>query len=251
MPPTVILIRHAQALHNVDNTYPLYQLSPLPATNTPPQDYQLHDPDLSALGREQCNALRDKLHSQYGDVAPEDIAVIVSPMRRTLQTALSGLGWLLDKGVKFEADADWQENSDKPCDTGSPIPALVDEFPTVDFSTLDPVYPDKTSPDGRPYAYTRDAILSRGERCIDRLFQRPEKFVFVVSHSGFLRLGVVGWWFFNSDFRIFNFDGTRLWQDESTLKGGLGLSFTDRVVLGSELPVEDPGHEPGEAAYAA
>lgn len=29
-------------------------------------------------------------------------------MRRTIQTALRSVDWLLDKGVKLEADADWQ-----------------------------------------------------------------------------------------------------------------------------------------------
>ena len=29
-------------------------------------------------------------------------------MRRTIQTALGCLDWLIDKGVKIEADADWQ-----------------------------------------------------------------------------------------------------------------------------------------------
>lgn len=34
--------------------------------------------------------------------------IIVSPMRRTIQTALDSLDWLIEKGVKIQADADWQ-----------------------------------------------------------------------------------------------------------------------------------------------
>jgi broad specificity phosphatase PhoE len=111
------------------------------------------------------------------------------------------------------------------------------------------VWPDKTSPAGQLYAYRKDAILTRGQRGLAKLYGRPENLIFVVSHSGFLRLGVVGWWFFNSDYRIFHFTGDMpdltIEQDESTLAGGLGLSWKIRVELGFELPEEDP--ENGEA----
>ena len=84
------------------------------------------------------------------------------------------------------------ENSAKPCDTGSLVPEIQADFPDVNFSDVDPVWPDKTSSAGRPYAYTRKAILERGQRGLVKLYDRPEKFIFVISHSGFLRLGVVG-----------------------------------------------------------
>jgi hypothetical protein len=122
----------------------------------------------------------------------------------------------------------------------------------VDYSKVDPVWPDKTSPAGRPYAYTRAAILERGQRGLAKLRNRPEKFIFVVSHSGFLRLGVTGWWFFNSDYRIFRFTSetaeVAIEQDESTLKGGLGLSWETRVELGFELPEEDPVEDAAAAS---
>lgn len=58
---------------------------------------------------------------------------------------------------------------------------------------------------------------------------RPEKLVLVVSHSGFMRLGVGGYWWMNADYRIFELenamlDGPILKQNQSTLPGGLGLS---------------------------
>lgn len=34
--------------------------------------------------------------------------IITSPMRRTLQTALGTVDWLIEKGVKIQADACWQ-----------------------------------------------------------------------------------------------------------------------------------------------
>jgi hypothetical protein len=83
------------------------------------------------------------------------------------------------------------------------------------------------------------------------LRERPEKAVIVVSHSGFLRLGVTGRWFMNADYRVFDFVegngidrfedggegvGIREWDGEE--KGGLGWSLEERVVLGEGLPEE-------------
>jgi hypothetical protein len=88
MPPTLILIRHAQALHNVAS------------------DFSLHDPPLSELGERQCAELQESLKKE--DIANKVELIVVSPMRRTLQTAMLGLGWLIEKGVPVEADAGWQ-----------------------------------------------------------------------------------------------------------------------------------------------
>ncbi|KAJ0295437.1 hypothetical protein COL516b_012589 [Colletotrichum fioriniae] len=185
MPPTIVLIRHAQALHN-----------------------------------------------RFADET--DAIIIVSPMRRTIQTALLSLDWLIKKGVPIQADARWQ---------GSTIADLKVEFPGVDFSTVDPIYPNKTLPAGALYAFNREAILGRGQSGLQNVYERKEKLVFIVSHSGFLRAGVTGYWFFNADYRIFEFEksGTpgksyQLQQVESTLSGGLGKSRTEPVVIGSELP---------------
>jgi hypothetical protein len=186
----------------------------------------------------------------------DDVAIVVSPMRRTLQTAMLSLDWLVDRGVKIEGNADWQgkppsplpsrphlhslENSSKPCDTGSPISSVSPSFPKVNFSPVDPLWPDKTSPAAERYWYTKKSILARGQRALEDLKKRPEKLIFVVSHSGFLRLGVVGYWFFNSDYRVFDFDGEGVKQQEGTMAGGLGLSITEPVALGLDLPEEDP-----------
>jgi hypothetical protein len=97
------------------------------------------------------------------------------------------------------------ETTEKPCDVGTPVSELTREFPGFDFSGLDPVYPDKTSPKGSRYHFTRGAILARGQECLQSLYDRPEKVIVVVSHSAFLRSGVSGRWYANTDFRIFDF----------------------------------------------
>ncbi|KAH8646741.1 histidine phosphatase superfamily [Xylariales sp. PMI_506] len=229
MPPTLILIRHAQALHNVDKRY------------------DIHDPDLSETGFGQLKDLRENL--MQNPLAQNAGLIITSPMRRTIQTTLGSLDWLMAKGIKVEADADWQENSAKPCDTGSPAPALAKEFPDVDFSTLDPVYPDKTSPAGAHYYYTKQALMKRGQSALKKLYSRPEKVIIVVAHSGFLRLCVTGSWFYNADYRVFDYAERSSEDAPFVLKqspeteqngGGLGWSFKHTVVMGSDLPEEEP-----------
>jgi len=138
------------------------------------------------------------------------------------------------------------ENSAKPCDTGSPIESLQTEFPTIDFSRVDPVYPDKTSPAGAKYAYTRAALLARAQSSLADLHNRSEKAIIVVSHSGFMRQAVTGCWFFNCDYRIFDFaerggdpsEPHRLKQWELTDRGhgGMGWSWEEMVEIGDDLP---------------
>ncbi|KAK3899346.1 histidine phosphatase superfamily [Staphylotrichum tortipilum] len=229
MSPTIILVRHAQALHNVDNN--------------------IHDPPLSVLGRQQCVDLKANLTPR----SPNDLDVgliLVSPMKRTIETALLAFGDLIERGVPIVAHAGWQENSAQPCDVGSPLPSLPPLFPQVDFSLVDPVYPDKTSPAGAFYAPYRQPVIDRGRAVLSELRDRPEKAVIVVSHSGFLRVGVTGRFFANADYRIFEFkEGVEVgegghdgWLREwgGMGEGGMGWSWDKTVVLGDELP-DAPG----------
>lgn len=204
--------------------------------------------------------------------------IITSPMRRTIQTTLATVDWLVEKGVKIEADAHWQgtalvpclpattqfssdleyglirdtETTAKPCDAGTAVSKLAEEFPNVDYSTVDPVWPDKTSQAAAAYHYTRTAIIARGQAALQRLYERPEKIIIVVSHSAFLRVGVTGCWFFNADYRVFDFaprggpeSPYQLEQHASTKEkgGGLGYSWTEQVQLGLDLPEEVPETE--------
>lgn len=127
---------------------------------------------------------------------------------------------------------------------------------------VDQVYPDKTSPAGSRYAYTKSAILARAQSCLEDLYKRKDKFIAIVSHSGFLRLGVTGCWFYNGDYRVFDLEETKGPYDEYRLKqweltyekgGGMGWSWKDWVEIGSELPDDPtpigiPGNHPVTAA---
>ncbi|CAH0050560.1 unnamed protein product [Clonostachys solani] len=225
MAPVLILVRHAQAIHNLK------------------QDSSIHDPSLSDLGILQCARLEAHLKTELPAEMVENIGLIlVSPMRRTIQTALRSMDWLLHKGVPIQASAGWQENSDHPCDTGTPISTLKEEFPQIDYSSLDPVFPEKNSQAADRYRYNRQAILARAQTCLGELYSLQAKAVIVVSHSGFLRQGVTGCWFDNADYRIFDIHKDQpanhftLRQWERTKAGGLGLSWTEETELGQGLP---------------
>ncbi|KAH8754957.1 histidine phosphatase superfamily [Hyaloscypha finlandica] len=225
MPPILILIRHAQALHNVT------------------QDSSLHDPELSQSGREQCIKLRENLQNSMPAELRDNVGlIIVSPMRRTIETALLSLNVFLNKGVPIQADARWQENSDQPCDTGSALPVLAQEFPQIDYARLDAIYPDKTSNSAAAYRYNKQAIVARAQMALEDLYIRPEHVIIIVSHSGFLRQGVTGCWFDNADYRVFDFEEKAdhkhylLKQWDYTKTGGRNLSWEGLIEIGDDLP---------------
>jgi broad specificity phosphatase PhoE len=67
----------------------------------------MHDPLLSDLGLKQSEELHQTLQNDL-PLAQEIELIVVSPMRRTLQTAQFALKWLIDRGVPVLARAEWQ-----------------------------------------------------------------------------------------------------------------------------------------------
>jgi len=148
-------------------------------------------------------------------------------MRRTLQTAEASLGWLMKRGVPAIARAEWQENTANNIDIGRPVSELMNEFPDFDFSTVDPVFPRKEG----LYEFSLEGLTERGVHARKWLRERKEKVIAVVSHDGFMRVGVSHKKFGNADFRIFEFEeegqgkhGLELieWGDTEDNGGGLG-----------------------------
>jgi hypothetical protein len=107
MPPTLLLIRHAEAFHNLTNKSPPFT-SPhlLPLLTPNPQNWDLPDPVLTPTGEEQCYKLYQHLKKQ--PLARKIELVVCSPMRRTLQTMLLGLDDVLGRGVEVLLDGGWQ-----------------------------------------------------------------------------------------------------------------------------------------------
>ncbi|KAI5272220.1 hypothetical protein E4T47_04461 [Aureobasidium subglaciale] len=123
MPPTVILIRHGQALHNINHKLSLKT----PCLTRPAQEWEIPDPELSELGQQQCRTLEQHLR-QHLPLADKVERIITSPMRRTLETTTLGLDWLIKRGIPVEASALWQGKSISPI---SDHPNLPDSHVTV------------------------------------------------------------------------------------------------------------------------
>ncbi|KAI1279092.1 histidine phosphatase superfamily [Xylaria sp. FL0933] len=181
MAPVVILIRHAQALHNVQN------------------DWSIFDPKLTDLGITQCKTLAAQLEADF-PYGTEGCRIIVSPLSRTLQTVQHSLGWLLDRGVPVEARAEWQEDTANPCDVGAERSELEKAWPNYDFSQLDPIYPQKTG----LYEPEEETIRKRAAVARQWLSEQPDKCIVVVTHSGFLDRVVQGPRFRNVEYRTYN-----------------------------------------------
>ncbi|KAG9574125.1 phosphoglycerate mutase-like protein, partial [Aureobasidium melanogenum] len=208
----------------------------------PAQEYDIPDPALTELGQQQCRKLEQHLR-QHLPLADKVERIITSPMLRTLETTTLGLDWLIKRGVPVEASALWQENSDKPCDTGSPLSDMEPLFPNFDFSKVDPLWPSKTG----PYAFTRTATIARGQTCLRDLQSRKEKVIAVVSHSGFLRCAISLCKYANADYRIFSFEDTeqgedlelKEWKETEENGGGLGESEKGRAdIEDTDFPEE-------------
>ena len=67
----------------------------------------IRDPILTELGRRQCETLREHLKTHV--LSDKKVGlIVVSPMRRTLETCLIALDWLVEEGVRVEPDARYQ-----------------------------------------------------------------------------------------------------------------------------------------------
>ncbi|XXG97648.1 hypothetical protein Hte_003955 [Hypoxylon texense] len=107
MPPTIDIVRHAEAYHNLFGA-------------------QIRDPGITPIGGEQgCASLRKK----YRPFADDVVFIISSPMRRCIETALRGIAPLLDEGQGIVSLLpDLQEVNANPSGTGSPLSKLVEQY---------------------------------------------------------------------------------------------------------------------------
>ncbi|KAJ5204287.1 uncharacterized protein N7498_005166 [Penicillium cinerascens] len=185
MPFRLHVVRHAEGTHN------------------PKHDTTILDPPLTVTGVEQSKQLGHDF--RFKDTVG---LIITSPFRRTIQTTLHGFSSTLDSryykksgvvnGARLILGADTQAHSARPCDTGSEISVLEDEFVELPWGELkvelDPVFPAKTG----LYAPDRETLIARGERLrrgLEAQFvsiegsDRPD--LVLVTHGGMMRF-VIG-----------------------------------------------------------
>lgn len=191
MPTYVHLVRHAQGYHNLSYA-----------------NHALPDPDLTPKGEEQCATLcaNFPFHDKITHL-------VASPMRRTLYTCLLSFKPSVydaesnPTGKKVLAISDLQEVSNLPCDIGSDLSKLKEEFGPgnkVDLGQLKEGWNDKSF--GGPNFPTMRNLEVRAKSArrqirdlaIEYLKQNgkgeeEEVHIVAVTHGGFLHFLTQDW----------------------------------------------------------
>ncbi|CAL0319282.1 unnamed protein product [Lupinus luteus] len=194
---TIHLVRHAQGFHNVegDKNYEAYL------------SYDLLDASLTPLGWKQVDNLRE--HVKRSGLSKRLELVIVSPLLRTIQTAVGVFGGeagsdginalpLMNENVgdsgrlaisslnspPFLAVELCREHLGvHPCDKRRNINEYRNMFPAIDFSLIESDEDILWKPDIRE---KNEEVAARGLKFLEWLWTRKEKEIAVVTHSGFL-----------------------------------------------------------------
>ncbi|KAI3987587.1 hypothetical protein MKX01_021499 [Papaver californicum] len=194
---TLHLVRHAQGVHNVeaekDDSAFLSQ--------------SLFDAPLTPLGWQQVDNLRNHVHDS-GLIKKIEL-VIVSPMLRTMQTAVGVFGGggytdgmdILPLMVANAGNNDRSAYSSlncppfvavelcrehlgvRPCDKRRSVSEYVPLFPAIDFSLIESDEDTWWKTDVRE---PNEGVTARGIEFLNWLWMRKEKEIAVVTHSGFL-----------------------------------------------------------------
>eukprot|EP00929_Paragymnodinium_shiwhaense_P015471 TRINITY_DN123565_c0_g1_i1.p1 TRINITY_DN123565_c0_g1~~TRINITY_DN123565_c0_g1_i1.p1 ORF type:complete len:380 (+),score=62.87 TRINITY_DN123565_c0_g1_i1:41-1141(+) len=156
----VCLVRHQQALHNV-------------------HDENLWTPDnpLTPQGEENCKASREEWGSKIFDTAE---LVVVSPMRRALQTAYLLSGEDASRCPWFVTSMCAEKLSGATCDEGTPLSEVKVALPWMSDLPGVADLGQEWWKDERPQEELRVAAF------LNFLLKRPEQKICVVSHGGFL-----------------------------------------------------------------
>lgn len=98
-------------------------------------------------------------------------------------------------------------------------------------------------------------MTQRGRNCRQWLKSRPEKVIAVVSHSGFLRLGISHTKYANADYRVFDFaddasDELVEWESTKHRGGGMGRSEKGTATIGASYFPAEQRNETAEAECA-
>ncbi|XP_041017273.1 phosphoglycerate mutase-like protein 1 isoform X2 [Juglans microcarpa x Juglans regia] len=194
---TLHLVRHAQGIHNVEGE----------KNHDAYLSYDLFDAQLTALGWKQVHNLRK--HVQACGISKSIDLVIVSPLLRTMQTAVGVFGGeAYTDGVNvpplmvantgnsghpaisslncppFVAVELCREHLGvHPCDKRRSIREYRPLFPAIDFSLVENDDDILWKPDIRE---TNEEVADRGQKFLKWLWTREEKEIAIVTHSGFL-----------------------------------------------------------------
>lgn len=187
MPPTVIIVRHAQGYHNVGNQWRLY------------------DAVLTPVGKQQC----DHLSKTFPFHDKVDL-MVSSPLRRTIQTAVLSFGPVLArKEVPFLLHPKAQEVSERNCNVGFNKERLKHEvrklfenkelgFDLEGRLDYEGVVDGWNSKEGY-WGPDKAVVEQRAADMRSWLFERPEKTIVLVTHGAFLHYFTEDWEGFHSN----------------------------------------------------
>jgi broad specificity phosphatase PhoE len=154
----VLFVRHAEGVHNAT------------------ENWDIPDPELTVKGVGQAQALHAALAAR--GVFPELELIVVSPLRRTLRTALLAF----PTGIPRLVSALHRERWSGRCDEGSSAPALCAALPDVaTWPGLD------TLGDGW-WASAPEDVPARALAFRRWLVARPESTLAVVGHGAFSKV---------------------------------------------------------------
>ncbi|GAA5905495.1 uncharacterized protein JCM6883_005350 [Sporobolomyces salmoneus] len=181
MPPRIFLLRHGEAQHNVGPP--------------PPPDHDLVDPELTSRGVTQCTSIANTYPNFFQSLSPSDTLIVVSPLRRTIQTFLLAFSAFLPTTTTSDEDSiphmllpELQECGSWPCDTGDDLDKTKERFKAADFLDWSTV---ESKPDWNKnrgvFETTEKKNVARAKWVRQWLKSRPEGKIVVVTHHGLLR----------------------------------------------------------------
>lgn len=146
------------------------------------------DAELTVLGLSQAAALqpvlKDVLSSTPASISSSSVLVLVSPMRRAIQTALAAIEGESSLDQVYALELLHEQAGLHVCDKRLTKSELKTYFPKVNFDWIetedDPLWGDGSKRE------SPESVLRRSYAFLMWLRERPEKQIIVASHSAFL-----------------------------------------------------------------
>jgi len=189
MSPLIHIIRHGEALHNVQRGYPD------------------RDPPLTKAGN---------YSTKHINLVAQPDLIIISPMTRTLQTAMNIVPSLAEQAlfdIPVQIWPDLREANDAICNKGLSRAELESKFPQFDFSECNREW---------DYAYhTIQDATDRAERVRKRLKELSTSYrnIAIITHRGFKAFLVKGKRFGLAEVRCYRFASEEEAKDEKIRRG--------------------------------
>lgn len=201
---TITIFRHGQSQHNVD------------------RGYKYRDPSLTDLGIQQASEVQ---------VPSDPDLIVVSPMTRTIQTALftfKGLRTYPKSHITVQIWPDLREAHDAICNKGVDRAELSAKFPQFDFCECHEQWDYED--------HSHEAAVARAERVRRRLRDVSSSYrnIYVVTHRGFIAYLIQGERFETCELRQYRFASGDLRGEErlgKNVDSGLEQDFGPTMLV--------------------